>query len=154
MHIHPPPNNDAHGGPPGAAEAANSRRVNYNRPILRPEGDRDVILEDTKGEGKADKATVFYQGKELIAPIGIAVAKDPVGPGYKVFVCQSPDILVFEDREGKGKADGPPKKLLTNFNGYDHDHGVHGIFIGPDDKLYFSVGDHGVKDLQSSDGKR
>ena len=51
------------------------------------------------------------------------------------------------------EADGPPKKLLTGFQGYDHDHGVHGIFIGPDDRLYFSVGDQGVKDLQSSDGK-
>src|SRR5262249_45789525 len=35
----------------------------------------------------------------------------------------------------------------------DHDHGVHGILIGPDMKLYFSVGDQGVQNLQSSDGK-
>ena len=87
------------------------------------------------------------------APLGIAVAKDPVGPGYKVFVCQSPDILVFTDKEGKGKADGPPTKLLTGFNGFDHDHGVHGILIGPDRKLYFSIGDPGVHNLQSPDGK-
>ncbi len=78
---------------------------------------------------------------------------DTDGPGYKVFVCQSPDILVFEDKDGDGKADGPPKKLLTGFSGFDHDHGVHGILIGPDKKLYFTVGDQGVKDLQSSDGK-
>jgi putative membrane-bound dehydrogenase-like protein len=142
-----------HKGRVWVCEAVNYRRVNFNRPLLRPEGDRIVILEDTDGDGKADTATVFYQGKELYGPIGIAVAKDPVGPGYKVFVCQSPDILVFEDREGKGKADGPPKKFLTNFGGFDHDHGVHGIFIGPDGKLWFTVGDQGVKGLQSSDGK-
>src|SRR5579884_378899 len=142
-----------HKGRVWVAEAVNYRRINFNRPILRPEGDRIVILEDTTGSGKADKATVFYQGKELYGPIGIAVAKDPVGPGYKVFVCQSPDILVFEDKEGKGKADGPPKKFLTNFGGFDHDHGVHGIFIGPDGKLWFTVGDQGVHGLQSSDGK-
>ena len=76
------------------------------------------------------------------------MAKDPVGPGYKVYVCQSPDILVFEDKDGDGKADGPPKKLLTGFGGFDHDHGVHGILIGPDMKLYFSVGDTGVHGLQ------
>ncbi|HKB03641.1 MAG TPA: PVC-type heme-binding CxxCH protein, partial [Gemmataceae bacterium] len=35
----------------------------------------------------------------------------------------------------------------------DHDHGVHGINIGPDGKLYFTVGDQGVDGLQSSDGK-
>src|SRR5437588_8500763 len=55
-------------------EAVNYRRVAFNRPILRPEGDRIVILEDTDGDGKADKSTVFYQGKDLIAPIGICVA--------------------------------------------------------------------------------
>src|SRR5215211_7356036 len=69
-----------HKGRVWVAEAVNYRRVGFNRPILRPEGDRIVILEDTKGEGKADKVTVFYQGKDLYGPLGIAVAKDPVGP--------------------------------------------------------------------------
>jgi putative membrane-bound dehydrogenase-like protein len=142
-----------HKGRVWVCEAVNYRRVNFGRPILRPEGDRIVILEDTDGDGKADTSTVFYQGKDLYGPMGIAVAKDPTGPGYKVFVCQSPDILVFTDSEGRGKADGPPKKLLSGFGGFDHDHGVHGILIGPDMKLYFSVGDQGVKGLQSSDGK-
>jgi putative membrane-bound dehydrogenase-like protein len=153
MLINPTSMDIDHKGRVWVAEAVNYRRINFKRPILRPEGDRIVILEDTKGTGKADKATVFYQGKELYGPLGIAVAKDPVGPGYKVFVCQSPDILVFTDSKGEGKADGPPTKLLSGFGGFDHDHGVHGILIGPDMKLYFSVGDQGVKDLQSSDGK-
>ncbi len=134
-------------------ESVNYRTKLHKKPLNRAEGDRIVILEDTEGTGKADKATTFYQSPELYGPMGIAVAKDPTGPGYKVYVCQSPDILVFEDKEGKGKADGPPKKLLTGFGGFDHDHGVHGIFIGPDSKLYFSVGDQGVNGLQSSDGK-
>jgi putative membrane-bound dehydrogenase-like protein len=142
-----------HKGRVWVCEAVNYRRINFGRPILRPEGDRIVILEDTDGDGKADKSTVFYQGKDLYGPMGIAVAKDPIGPGYKVFVCQSPDILVFTDSKGEGKADGPPKKLLSGFGGFDHDHGVHGVLIGPDMKLYFSVGDQGVKGLQSSDGK-
>jgi len=42
---------------------------------------------------------------------------------------------------------------LSGFGGFDHDHGVHGILIGPDMKLYYSVGDQGVKNLQSSDGQ-
>jgi putative membrane-bound dehydrogenase-like protein len=134
-------------------ESVNYRHTLRKQPPNRPAGDRIVILEDSKGTGRADKATTFYQSPELLAPLGIAVAKDPVGPGWKVYVCQSPDILVFEDKDGDGKADGPPKKLLTGFEGIDHDHGVHGISIGPDGKLYFSVGDRGVKDLQSSDGK-
>src|SRR3954452_19855990 len=143
-----------HKGRVWVCESVNYRNKLHHRPKLnRPEGDRIVILEDTKGTGKADRAITFYQAPDFIAPLGIAVAKDPAGPGYKVFVCHSPDILVFEDRGGDGKADGPPKKLLTGFGGYDHDHGVHGILIGPDMKLYFSVGDTGVKNLRSSDGK-
>ncbi|MFO0878909.1 MAG: PVC-type heme-binding CxxCH protein [Gemmataceae bacterium] len=117
------------------------------------EGDRIVILEDSKGTGVADRATTFYQHPDIMAPLGIAILKDATGPGWKVFLAQSPDILVLEDKDGDGKADGPPKKLLTGFRGIDHDHGVHGLLIGPDRKLYFSVGDSGVGDLQSSDGK-
>jgi putative membrane-bound dehydrogenase-like protein len=143
-----------HKGRVWVCESVNYRnRLRGFRKLTRPAGDRIVILEDSKGAGKADKATTFYQSPELLAPLGIAVAKDPVGPGYKVFVCQSPDILVFTDSKGAGKADGPPKKLLTNFGGFDHDHGVHGILIGPDMKLYFSVGDTGVHGLQGSDKK-
>jgi putative membrane-bound dehydrogenase-like protein len=142
-----------HRGRVWVCESVNYRHKLHRRPPARPAGDRIVILEDSKGTGRADKATTFYQSPDTLAPLGIAVAKDPVGPGYKVFVCQSPDILVFEDKDGDGHADGPPKKLLSGFGGFDSDHGVHGILIGPDMKLYFSVGDTGVHGLQSSDGK-
>ncbi|MBI3407266.1 MAG: c-type cytochrome [Planctomycetes bacterium] len=134
-------------------ESVNYRQKLFGQKKLRrPEGDCIVILEDTKGAGKADKRTIFYQAPDFIAPLGIAVAPYPDGKGCKVYVCHSPHIYVFEDKDGDGKADGPPKILLTGFGGYDHDHGVHGIVIGPDNKLYFSVGDTGVKNLQSSDG--
>jgi putative membrane-bound dehydrogenase-like protein len=143
-----------HKGRVWVCESVNYRnKLRGLKKLTRPEGDRIVILEDTKGAGVADKATTFYQHPDLLAPLGIAVAKDPTGPGWKVFVCHSPDILVFEDKDGDGKADGPPKKLLSGFRGFDHDHGVHGILIGPDRRLYFSVGDQGVAGLQSSDGK-
>ncbi|HEY7425985.1 MAG TPA: PVC-type heme-binding CxxCH protein, partial [Gemmataceae bacterium] len=148
-----------HKGRVWVCESVNYRNKLHGKKTLnRPEGDRIVILEDTKGTGKADKAITFYQSPELLAPLGIAVAAEPSRDrkgafSYKVYICQSPDILLFEDKDGDGKADGPPKKLLSGFGGFDHDHGVHGILIGPDGKLYFSVGDTGVHGLQSSDGK-
>ncbi len=134
-------------------EAVNYRRKLRNQPPLRSEGDRIVILVDSDGDGKADKATTFYQAAHVMSPLGIAVVKDAKGPGRKVFYCQSPDIMVLEDKDGDDKADGPATKFLTGFQGIDHDHGVHGISIGPDGKLYFSVGDTGVRDLQSVNGK-
>src|SRR5690349_7553705 len=85
-----------HKGRVWVCESVNYRnKLHGKKQLNRPAGDRIVILEDTKGTGRADKATTFYQSPELLAPLGIAVAKNPVGPGYKVFVCQSPDILVF-----------------------------------------------------------
>ena len=98
--------------------------------------------------------TVFYQAPDILAPLGIAVLPHHDGPGCTVYVCQSPDILVFEDKDGDGKADGPPTKLLTGFRGIDHDHGVHGILIGPEGKLYFTVGDTGVQNLVDKFGKK
>jgi hypothetical protein len=86
-------------------EAVNYRCTLFKKPLNRPEGDRILILEDSKGQGRADKVTVFAQAPYIQAPMGIAVAKDPAGPGWKVYVCQSPDILVFEDKDGDGKAD-------------------------------------------------
>src|SRR5262249_5453823 len=62
-----------HRGRVWVCESVNYRHSLHNRPPLRPEGDRIVILEDTTGNGKADKATTFYQSKDLLAPMGIAV---------------------------------------------------------------------------------
>jgi len=134
------------------AEAVNYRRKNFNRPILREAGDRIQVLIDEKGEGKATKAVTFYQGKDLYGPLSVCVI--PTGKGLRVLVAQSPDILEFTCRDATNPvADGPPKKFLTGFGGFDHDHGVHGLHLGPDGKLYFTVGDQGLKGLQSSDGK-
>ncbi|MFQ3592182.1 MAG: PVC-type heme-binding CxxCH protein, partial [Gemmataceae bacterium] len=143
-----------HKGRVWVCESVNYRNKLRRLPKLtRPEGDRIVILEDDKGSGRATKATTFYQSPTLLAPLGIAVAPYPDGKGVRVFVCQSPELFVLEDRDGDGKADGPPQPLLKGFGGFDHDHGVHSVLIGPDRRLYFTVGDSGVNGLQSSDGK-
>ncbi|MBX3398044.1 MAG: c-type cytochrome [Gemmataceae bacterium] len=135
------------------AEAVNYRRKNFNRPILREEGDRIVVLTDKDGDGKADESTVFYQGQELYGPLSVLVLPQANSKSLRVLVAQSPDILEFWDKDGDLKADGPPTKFLTGFGGFDHDHGVHGLTVGPDGKLYFTVGDSGVTGLQSKDGK-
>src|SRR5262245_3915727 len=52
-------------------EAANYRL--FKNPVSRAAGDRIRVLEDTDGDGRADKATTFYQDKTLQAPLGVAV---------------------------------------------------------------------------------
>ena len=107
------------------------------------EADRIKILEDTDGDGKADKMTVFAD-KIFPVPMGIAVEEqyDSNGKyrGCRVYVGNSPDLLVFEDTDGDDRAD-KRYPLLTGFGGIDSDHGVHGVVLGLDGKLYFTHGD-------------
>jgi putative membrane-bound dehydrogenase-like protein len=103
---------------------------------LRPEGDRIVILEDTDQDGKADKSTVFYQGNDVNAALGICVL------GNRVIVACSPNVFLFTDTDGDDKAD-KKEVLFTGIGGTDHDHGVHATVFGPDGKLYFNFGNSG-----------
>lgn len=113
---------------------------------LRAGGDRIVILEDTNSDGEADVAKVFYQGNDINSALGICVLGD------KVIVSCSPNVLLFEDKDGDDKADGPPKILFGGISGVDHDHGVHAFSFGPDGKLYFDMGNEG-KQLKTADGR-
>ena len=107
------------------------------------DADKVKILSDTDGDGMADKSVVFAD-RIFPVPMGIAVEEhyDKAGKylGCKVFVGNSPDILVLEDTDGDDKAD-KRYALLSGFGGVDSDHGVHGTALGPDGKLYFTHGD-------------
>jgi glucose/arabinose dehydrogenase len=45
--------------------------VNYRgKKETRPEGDRILVLEDTDGDGRADRQTVFHQGRDVDSALG------------------------------------------------------------------------------------
>ncbi|HVC93252.1 MAG TPA: hypothetical protein VND64_06150, partial [Pirellulales bacterium] len=77
----------------------------YRGAAKEPPADKIKVLEDTDGDGKADKVTVFAEG--LFCPMSVCVAGD------KVYVATSPDLWVYEDKDGDLLADGAPQKLLT-----------------------------------------
>jgi len=126
------------------SEGLNYRLTHGTKPFKKVEdADKIKILEDTDGDGKADKLTVFADRVYPI-PMGLAVEErygaDGKYLGCKVYVGNSPDILVLEDTDGDDKAD-KRYPLLTGFGGVDSDHGVHGMTLGLDGKLYFTHGD-------------
>jgi len=116
------------------SEGANYRK--WSNPPLRPEGDRIVILEDTNGDGAADKSKTFYQDPSINSALGICIL------GNRVIVSCSPHVFVFTDSDGDDKAD-KREVLFTGIRGAQHDHGVHAFVFGPDGKLYFNMGNDG-----------
>jgi putative membrane-bound dehydrogenase-like protein len=117
-------------------EAYNYRfEINNNKP--REAGDRIIILEDKDGNGSLETSTVFYQGPEVNAPLGVCVL------GNMVLVSQSPYVWAFYDDNNDGKADRK-EILFQGMGGVQHDHGMHSFSFGPDGKLYFNFGNSGT----------
>ncbi len=116
-----------------------------DRPDFRPAGDRITILEDTDGDGVADRTKVFDQHGGLRSPLGIAVLGD------KVIISQSPDLIVYTKDEQDNILN--TEVLLTGWHGVDHDHGLHAAVFGHDGRYYFNSGDLGF-DVKDQSGKR
>ncbi len=89
--------------------------------------DRIKILEDTTGDGRADKVTIFAEGLNI--PCGIAV-----GHGG-VWVSNAPDILFLQDTDGDGQADRR-EVVVTGFGRTDTHELPNSLVWGPDGWLY------------------
>jgi putative membrane-bound dehydrogenase-like protein len=125
------------------AEAVNYRQWEGRNPGLkRPEGDRIVVLEDTDGDGKCDKSTVFAQDKDLVAPLGVCVLPDGEHGEKRIMVSCSPTAWIYTDKDNDGKSDSKDV-FLTGFGGHDHDHGLHSFVVAPDGRYWFAVGNAG-----------
>ena len=124
--------------------------VNYRgKANTRAEGDRILVLEDTDGDGRADKQTVFHQGRDVDSALGICVIGE--GPGRQVIVSCAPDVFVFHDDDGDLKADR--REVLFSHTGVaQHDHSVHAFVVGPDGRWYFNFGNTGQA-VHDKDGK-
>jgi putative membrane-bound dehydrogenase-like protein len=104
-------------------------------PKRAPEGqgqDRILIFEDTNGDGKADKRTVFAEGLNLVSGL-------EVGFGG-VWVGAAPYMLFIPSKDLE-KPDGPPQVVLDGFAYQDTHETLNAFNWGPDGWLY---GCHGV----------
>jgi glucose/arabinose dehydrogenase/lysophospholipase L1-like esterase len=96
-----------------------------------PVNDKVLILEDTNGDGKADKQTVFADGLHL--PAGIEL-----GDGG-CYVAQQPNLVFLKDTNGDDKAD-ERRIVLHGFDSADSHHAISAFTWGPGGALYFQEG--------------
>jgi quinoprotein glucose dehydrogenase len=99
------------------------------------------LVWDSTGSGRADKSEVFsggYNRPQDGLAAGVLARK-----GNVYFAC-IPDLYLLQDTKNANKAD-VKKSLFTGFGPTVQflGHDLHGLRVGPDGKLYFSVGDRG-----------
>lgn len=125
------------------------RRAMYEKWAWRLDGGMDwftsrkdqiKLLTDTDGDGRADQSSIFATFGETLD--GLAAGVLPWGED--VWVTCIPHLWRLRDADGDGVAEETAKVhtgfgVRASFFGHD----MHGLTIGPDNRLYFSVGDRG-----------
>jgi glucose/arabinose dehydrogenase len=102
----------------------------YKPGAERPD-DKLLIYEDTDGDGRADKETVFADGLHL--PIGFAFAPDGV------YVSQEPSIVRLQDTDGDDRADRR-EVVLTGFDTHDTHHAIGAFATDPSGAIMMGEG--------------
>ncbi|MBM3972125.1 MAG: hypothetical protein FJ302_20045, partial [Planctomycetes bacterium] len=101
----------------------------YRNPKPETPGDSVVIVQDTDGDGRADRTKEFATGFNAIQ--GLA------WHGHDLWIANAPDLTVVRDRDGDDEAD-EYVKVYTDLGNLEH--GLHGLNWAPDGKLYMSKG--------------
>jgi putative membrane-bound dehydrogenase-like protein len=107
-------------------------------------GGRIRYLEDTDGDGRYDKSTIFLEGVPF--PNGVIAWKKGV------LVSAAPDLFYAEDTNGDGQAD-VRQTLYSGFAEGNQQHRVNGFTRGLDNWLYLANGDSGGVVTSKKTGK-
>lgn len=123
---------------------------------------RIVRLVDSNNDGKWDTHTVYTQ---VDNPRGILPVGDKLYVLYTTFSPETRkasgmDLVVFEDKNKDGVADGPAKPLIRGISSplflqsRGTDHSTNGIRMGIDGWIYIAVGDFGFHNATDASGKQ
>jgi putative membrane-bound dehydrogenase-like protein len=137
----------AAGPRPGAVFVAYDYMTGLGTDIVRRDEIR--LVEDTDGDGYADKSTLYAGGFNSI--MGLAYHAGTV------YVMHAPYLTALRDTKGSGAADERRDLLsglgLTPEKNPVRLHCANGVTVGHDGWLYLSMGDNGV-DVQRPEGDR
>src|SRR5436309_11516586 len=91
--------------------------------------DRVLIFEDTDGDGRFDKRTVFWDKGANLSGIALGFGG--------VWLCSTPNLLFIPVRDGADRPAGPPEVILDGWNLLQAPHTVfNNVHWGPDGWLY------------------
>ncbi|MFO0910489.1 MAG: PVC-type heme-binding CxxCH protein, partial [Isosphaeraceae bacterium] len=94
----------------------------------RPGKDRLVILDDTNGDGRFDRRSVFADNIANLSGVEIGFGG--------VWVCATPNLLFIPDRNGDDRPDGPPEVVLDGWDLKAQHNVFNGLIWGPDGWLW------------------
>jgi putative heme-binding domain-containing protein len=97
----------------------------------QPMNDKLLVLEDTDGDGRADKCSVFADG--LHNPTGFEFWNGGV------LVAQAPDLMFLKDTKGTGTAD-VRQRVIHGLDSADTHHTANSFVLDPGGALYFQEG--------------
>lgn len=128
----------------------------------KPGNGRIVKLIDANNDGKVDTHSTFAV---VDNPRGILPVGDQVFVLHTVFskdkgIATGMDLVVFEDTNHDGVADGPSKPLIEHISNPKFlqsrgtDHSTNGIRMGIDGWIYIAVGDFGFHDAVDRTGRK
>ena len=103
----------------------------HYRPGDPKPNDKILILEDTNGDGRADKQTIFAENLHI--PVGIEFA--PEG----VYVSQGTNLVLLTDTDGDDRAD-KKEVILSGFDDHDTHHVISAFCADPSGAIYMGEG--------------
>jgi quinoprotein glucose dehydrogenase len=104
------------------------------------EGEVVRLVEDTNGDGVADKSRAFADGFNTELD---GIASGVLARHGKVWFTNIPSLWLLEEgADGKVKKDELLRGFGVRYNFTGHD--FHGLALGHDGKIYYSIGDRGT----------
>ena len=135
----------------------NTWQEDFNQDGIHDYRDLEVQTEyirriwDSDGDGRADASSIFAEGFNTMLT---GIAAGVISHNDEVFLTVAPDVWRLKDTDDNGMAD--QRESIS------HGYGIHiafaghdmsGLVMGPDGKIYWSIGDIGVN-VVDKNGKR